>query len=69
MSGAERMLKLMKPNAVSVFLGLLIAALMRLVWRRLMNLPLIDALGLTAICVASAALLYLMIVRGRRTKD
>ena len=61
-SGPARMIK---PKAVSVFMGLLIAALMRLVWRWLTGLPIFDPLGLTAICVASVALLYLMIARAK----
>ncbi len=57
---------LIKPNAVSVFMGLLIAALMRMVWRWLVGLPLADPLGLTSICIASLALLYLMVAQSRR---
>lgn len=61
---------LIKPKAVSVFMGLLIAALMRLVWRWLIGLPVVDALGLTAICLAAFALLYLMITRSKtRTRN
>ena len=56
---------MIKPKAVSVFMGLLIAALMRLVWRWLAGLPISDPLGLTAICVASVALLYLMTARAK----
>ena len=56
---------MIRPNAVSVFMGLLIAALMRLLWRWLTGLPIFDPLGLTAICVASVALLYLMITRAK----
>jgi hypothetical protein len=56
---------MIKPKAVSVFLGLLLASLMRLVWRWLMSLPIIDPLGLTAICVSLIVLIYLMIARPR----
>ena len=52
-------------RAVSVLMGLLIAALMRLVWRRLTGLPVFDPLGLTAICVAAVALLYLIFARAK----
>lgn len=50
----------------SVFMGLLIAALMRMVWRYLTGLPVADPLGLTSICLASLALLYLTVAQARR---
>ena len=43
----------------------MIAALMRLVWRRLTGLPIFDPLGPTAICVAVVALLYLIMARAK----
>ncbi|HEY0544765.1 MAG TPA: hypothetical protein VGC91_05140 [Pyrinomonadaceae bacterium] len=52
-------IKLIRPTAISVFLGLLIAALMRMLWFGLVGKRLADPLGVTAICVALAALIYL----------
>ncbi len=60
---------MIKPTAVHVFLGLLIAAFMRMVWLWLNAKKIIDPLGLTAISIALCALVYLLIVRARRGKD
>ncbi len=58
-----------KPTAVHVFLGLLIAAIMRMVWLWLNAKKIVDPLGLTAISIALCALVYLLIVRARQGKD
>ncbi len=60
---------MIKPTAVHVFLGLLIAAIMRMAWLWLNTKKIIDPLGLTAISIALCALAYLLIVRARRGKD
>lgn len=60
---------MIKPTAVHVFLGLLIAALMRMVWLSLNSRNILDPLGLTAISIALVALLYLLIRRAGRNKD
>ncbi len=57
---------MIKPNALHVFLGLLIAALMRMVWLWLNTRKIVDPLGLTAISIAVIALAYLLITRARR---
>lgn len=61
---------MIKPEAVHVFLGLLIAAIMRMAWLWLNAKRIIDPLGLTAISIALCALVYLLVARaGRRGKD
>ncbi|MFN2456187.1 MAG: hypothetical protein ABR577_18440 [Pyrinomonadaceae bacterium] len=60
---------MLKPTAVHVFLGLLIAALMRMMWRWLNAKKIADPVGLTAISIALVALCYLLVVRARRSKD
>ena len=57
---------MIKPNAVHVFLGLLIAALMRMVWLWLNARKIVEPLGLTAISIAAIALAYLLITRAKR---
>ncbi len=57
---------MIKPEAVHVFLGLLIAAIMRMVWLWLNAKRIIDPLGLTAISIALCALVYLLVARSRR---
>ncbi len=60
---------MIKPTAVHVFLGLLIAAIMRMVWLWINAKKIVDPLGLTAISIALCALVYLLIVRARRGED
>ncbi len=60
---------MIKPTAVHVFLGLLIAAMMRMLWLWLNAKNIIDPLGLTAISIAVCALVYLLIARAGRGKE
>ncbi len=57
---------MIKPTAIHVFLGLLIAAMMRMIWLWLNAKKMIDPLGLTAISIALVALVCLLIVRIKR---
>ena len=52
-------LKLRKPGATPVFLGLLIAALARMVWFWQLGKNVFDPVGLTAISLALIVLIYL----------
>lgn len=58
-------MKIIKPTAVSVFLGLLLAALMRMIWFWLMGKKVADPLGLTAILIALIVLVCLSFFRTR----
>ncbi len=53
--------KLKRPKAVPVFLGLLLAALARMVWFWQLHRQVLDPIGMTAVTIAALALLYLSI--------
>jgi quinol-cytochrome oxidoreductase complex cytochrome b subunit len=50
---------LRKPKATPVFTGLLIAAIMRMLWLWLIGKKVVDPVGAIAIGIAAAALLYI----------
>ena len=52
-------LKMRRPGATPVFLGLLLAALARMVWLWQLGKKVIDPIGLTAISLALIVLIYL----------
>jgi hypothetical protein len=53
-----RYLKIRKPGATPVFLGLLLAALARMVWFWALGKKVFDPIGLTAISLALVVLIY-----------
>lgn len=57
--------KIKKPKAVPIFLGLLLAALARMVWFWQLHKQVLDPIGLTAITIAVLALLYLSIFHSK----
>jgi hypothetical protein len=58
-------IKFWKPRAAGIFLGLLIAAIMRMLWFGLMGKKVTDPLGLTAISIAMIALFCLSFFHSR----
>lgn len=54
-----RYLKIRKPGATPVFLGLLLAALARMVWFWQLGKRVLDPIGLTAISLALIVLIYI----------
>lgn len=60
--------KIKRPKAVPVFLGLLLAALARMVWFWQLRRQVLDPIGLTAITISLLALLYLSISHSKRKK-